>query len=415
METTPASTPTRDGGSRRPTVTQMIVVIVILAMLVGSLATALVMKDSNGRTSARRARPEVFLEPADAPGPNPFSRSVAAATPRALPTTTTTTRAPVVANTLVSVAGSQVGLFGGTLDTGSCNRGQLVSFLETHPDKAEAWAAVQGIRVDRIRQYISGLTSVVLLRDTRVTNHGFANGRATPHQSVLQAGTAVLVDAFGVPRARCFCGNPLTPPTPLTNPMPVGPRWLGYSSTTVVVVVPRVEVHIFVLVDLHTGTRFHRPTGSSGGRDVPTMDESMGPGDAGPGDGAAATTTTTTDTPAAVASPSGTYAVQFSGEQITPPCSPWGAGTGAMTVTIDGTSIGITLSYEGVSSTDYSGTYDPTTGAFSAPDVQYGFTPLTGTFVKVDGLFTVGDGRSNGHNVNGGGCVGSFTASQTIG
>ena len=405
--------PTRDGGSRRPTVTQMIVVIVILAMLVGSLATALVMQDSDGGTSARRARPEVFLEPADAPGPNPFSRSVAAATPRALPTTTTTTRAPAAANTIASVAGSQVGLFGGTLNAGSCNREQLVGFLETHPDKAAAWAAVQGIRVDRIRQYISGLTSVVLLRDTRVTNHGFADGRATPHQSVLQAGTAVLVDAFGVPRARCFCGNPLTPPTPLTNPTPAGSPWPGYSSTTVVVVVPRVEVHIFVLVDLHTGTRFHRPTGSSGGRDVPTMDESMGPGDAGPGDDA--TTTTTTDAPAPVASPSGTYTVQFSGEQITPPCSPWGSGTGAMTVTLEDTTIRITLTYGGAPSTDYTGTYDPTTGSFSAPDLQYGLTPLTGTFVKVDGVFTVADGRQNGHSVNGGGCIGSFTASQTIG
>lgn len=413
METTPVTTPTSDGGSRRPSVMQMIVVVVILAILVGSLATALVMKSSDDRASAHDGAQEVFLEPADAAGPKPFSRSVAAATPRALPTTTTTSRAAVAANAVASVAGSQAGLFGGTLNTTSCNREQLVGFLETHPDKAQAWAAVQGIRVDRIRQYVSGLTSVVLLRDTRVTNHGFANGHATPHQSVLQAGTAVLVDAFGVPRARCFCGNPLTPPTPLTNPVPVGPRWPTYSPTTVVVVVPRVEVQIFVLVDLHTGTRFHRPTGSSGTRDVPTLDGPDGPGDAGPGDGA--TTTMTTDAAAPVATPSGTYTVQFSGEQISPPCSPWGAGTGAMTVTIEGTSIGITLSHEGGPSTDFAGGYDPETGSFSAPDVQYGYSPLAGTFTKVDGVFTVGDGRQNAHNANGGDCIGTFTATQTVG
>jgi hypothetical protein len=40
---------------------------------------------------------------------------------------------------------------------------------------------------------------VILQRDTRVTNHGFRNGRATPTQSILQAGTAVLVDEYGVP------------------------------------------------------------------------------------------------------------------------------------------------------------------------------------------------------------------------
>ena len=30
-----------------------------------------------------------------------------------------------------------------------------------------------------------------------MTNHGYANGRATPRQSVLEAGTAVLVDRYG--------------------------------------------------------------------------------------------------------------------------------------------------------------------------------------------------------------------------
>jgi hypothetical protein len=39
------------------------------------------------------------------------------------------------------------------------------------------------------------------------------NGRATSFGSVLQAGTAVLVDKYGHPVARCRCGNPLTEPT----------------------------------------------------------------------------------------------------------------------------------------------------------------------------------------------------------
>jgi hypothetical protein len=45
-----------------------------------------------------------------------------------------------------------------------------------------------------------------------VTNHSFVDGRAVAFQSILQAGTAVLVDQDGVPVARCRCGNPLLKP-----------------------------------------------------------------------------------------------------------------------------------------------------------------------------------------------------------
>ena len=45
-----------------------------------------------------------------------------------------------------------------------------------------------------------------------MTNHSFVDGRAVAFQSILQAGTAVLVDKDGVPVARCRCGNPLLEP-----------------------------------------------------------------------------------------------------------------------------------------------------------------------------------------------------------
>lgn len=402
-----------DGVNRRPSVTQLLVIIMILMLLVGGLGGVLLFGGSRG---APTATSEVFLEPASSVGTDPFTRPVAPKPPRTLPTTTTTRPGPS-ANAIASVAGSTAGLYGGTLDATSCNREKLVSFLEQHRDKAAAWAAVEGIRVDEIRAYVTALTPVILLRDTRVTNHGFANGRATPRQAVLQAGTAVLVDRFGVPRARCFCGNPLTPPTPLPDPTPVGHPWPGYEPSSVVVVVVHVQVRVFVLVDIETGAEFQRPVGSSGGRDTPILED----GDAGPGDGGtdsadttdSTATTAPPDVPAPVATPTGTYTVQFSGEQLTPPCSPWGAGTGAMTVTVTDSTILISLT-NAAGSTEYAGTYDPATMRFDAPDVQYGFTPLTGTFEKVDGIFTVPDGRSNGHNANGGDCIGAFTATQTV-
>jgi hypothetical protein len=403
---------TDPAGPRRPSVTQLVVVIAILALLVGGLGGALLTRDSDHASGKR----EVFLEPRDEVGPRPFSRSVTARPPASLPTSTSTARVAPAANQVVSVAGSAAGLYGGTLNATSCDRDKLATFLEQHPDKGAAWAAVQGIRASEIRDYIATLTPAILLHDTRVTNHGFAHGHATPRQSVLQSGTAVLVDHFGIPRARCSCGNPLTSPTPLSDPTPVGAPWPGYDQAAVVVVVMRVQVDVFVLVDVRTGSDFERPAGTDGGSDTvdgspvePGLEPEVGvDGDAGPG-------TDVVDGPAPVTTPTGSYTVQFSGEQLSPPCSPWGAGTGAMTVTVTDSTVAVTLSRDGGGSTDYAGTYDPATGAFSAPDVQYGVTPLTGTFQKVDGVFAVADGRSNGHNAGGGPCIGAFTAIQTVG
>jgi uncharacterized protein DUF6777 len=76
------------------------------------------------------------------------------------------------------------------------------------PDKAAAWAGVEGITPADIPRYVVELTPVTLRSDPAVTNHGFANGTPTTLRSVLQVGTAVLVDKFGVPRVRCMCGNP---------------------------------------------------------------------------------------------------------------------------------------------------------------------------------------------------------------
>jgi DNA-binding MarR family transcriptional regulator len=90
---------------------------------------------------------------------------------------------------------------------------------------------------------LRGLTSVVLRADTQVTDHGFRDGRATSFQSVLQRGTAVLVDNLGVPRVRCKCGNPLTPPKAVTStPTFKGQAWEGFDAAKVVVVVPAARL-----------------------------------------------------------------------------------------------------------------------------------------------------------------------------
>ncbi len=112
----------------------------------------------------------------------------------------------------VSAPASPAGapIYGGS-GHNACDPEALIAFLESHPAHARAWAGVQGINPDEIADYVRGLTPGWLLADTEVTNHGFVDDDATPRAAILEAGTAVLVDDQGVPRARCRCGNPLLP------------------------------------------------------------------------------------------------------------------------------------------------------------------------------------------------------------
>ncbi len=106
------------------------------------------------------------------------------------------------------------GPFGGSGSDLVCDRELLIKSLLAQPDRMRAWAGV--LRIDptpgAVSAYIRSLTPVTLTVDTRVTNHTFVNGRAVPLQSILAAGTAVLVDKYGRPVARCRCGNPLLEP-----------------------------------------------------------------------------------------------------------------------------------------------------------------------------------------------------------
>jgi hypothetical protein len=106
------------------------------------------------------------------------------------------------------------GPFGGTGSDLVCDRELLIRSLKARPDRMREWARTIGISPDfeTVARYIRELTPVTLTTDTRVTNHNFVDGRAVGYQAILQAGTAVLVDKDGIPRARCRCGNPLLEP-----------------------------------------------------------------------------------------------------------------------------------------------------------------------------------------------------------
>jgi hypothetical protein len=141
-----------------------------------------------------------------------------------------------------SVTGSTPGLFGGTLDNSSCDQSQMSQFLGTHPDKAAAWAEAEGVQPGDIPAYVQQLTPVLLRADTFVTNHGYRNDELTSYPAVLEAGTAVLVDGYGTPRVKCYCGNPLSAPPQHRPAHFAGRPWVGFAPVTVIVIRPTTVV-----------------------------------------------------------------------------------------------------------------------------------------------------------------------------
>jgi hypothetical protein len=146
-------------------------------------------------------------------------------------------------------------LFGGTLDNGSCDRDQMSQFLQSHPDKAAAWADAEGIEQSDIPTYVHELTPVLLRADASITNHGYRDGRLTAYPAVLEAGTAVLVDAYGTPRVKCYCGNPLSAPPQHQPTHFVGQPWYHFAPVTVIVIQPApVVVENLTVVNIQNNT-----------------------------------------------------------------------------------------------------------------------------------------------------------------
>ncbi|MDZ7676569.1 MAG: DUF6777 domain-containing protein [Acidimicrobiales bacterium] len=239
-------------------------VVVVLALIGGGVAAFALLGDDEAGAS-------VTLEPIAETGPDPFTEPAA----------------PEPSGTLAEFAengspgepmaegsedgpgdyrgaeGTEVGLYGGTQREDACDVAQLTDFLMNEPAKAEAWASVIGIDPAEIPDYLRTLTPVNLGSDTRVLNHGYADGEPTPRESVLQRGTAALVDTRGVPRVKCSCGNPLAEPAVDGGESFEGDEWPSFEGATVIVVVgANVDTDAFELVDYETGELFTRQAGS---------------------------------------------------------------------------------------------------------------------------------------------------------
>ncbi|MFJ8533990.1 DUF6777 domain-containing protein [Streptomyces sp. NPDC093591] len=209
---------------------------------------------------------EVLLQPAAAQGPDPFMDSTATSTVTPSPVTRTPRPAHPGRAGLRTLSGETPGLYGGTRGAGSCDVQRQIDRLTADRARGRVFAQAAGVPQASIPGYLRALTSVVLRADTRVTNHGYRDGMGKGFQSVLQAGTAVLVDSRGVPRVRCACGNPLAPPVGLRGGPGTGGRaWSGYRPDQVIVVTPTTRlITDITIIDLADHTWIERPTGHRG-------------------------------------------------------------------------------------------------------------------------------------------------------
>ena len=159
----------------------MVGLVVVLLAAAGGIGWLVFGGDDDGGGDDEAG--EVFLEPVNVTVADPFGgnfdvhnvRATATTAPRiatTAPPSTATATTTATATATRSVAGAWPGLYGGTRNASTCDRDQLVAFLEANPDKARAWAGVLGVRTADIETYVDGLTPVLLQRDTRVTNHG---------------------------------------------------------------------------------------------------------------------------------------------------------------------------------------------------------------------------------------------------
>ncbi|MEW2180125.1 DUF6777 domain-containing protein [Streptomyces sp. NPDC005406] len=280
----PGETPQGPGrGPRSPWWRSVPKVATIAVALVAAVVLTVVLTRPDG---SAKAGGEVFLEAAGSTGPDPFTGSTARSS--AGDATPTDVPSPVASasrnrpNATQGVDGSAPGLYGGTRKVAACDVEKQITALTDQPAKNKAFASVEGIAPSGVPAYLRALTPVQLRLDTRVTNHGFANGSATGYQAVLQAGTAVLIDDRGVPRVRCACGNPLLPPVAIKGtPQLKGDAWPGYRAGDVVVVKPAAQpVDVFVMFDPKTEGWFERDAGDTGAGDKktdPPADSSASP------------------------------------------------------------------------------------------------------------------------------------------
>ena len=175
--------------------------IIVLLVLVAGAFVYVAATDEDGESSAPDT---TYIASVGSVGPDAFTTSYATAAVGG-PFTITSGEIDSNSDSLYVIPGRTYGGSGGNV----CDKEGMLAFFKLHPDRALAWARVQNIGVAEIPAFLDSLTPLVLAQNVKVTMFGFKAGSSYGYPAVLEAGTAVLVDENGMPRARCACGNPV--------------------------------------------------------------------------------------------------------------------------------------------------------------------------------------------------------------
>lgn len=192
-----------------------LVILAVIAAIVGGavgLSTSFLGGDDNVAEAS-----SLYIAPVTAIGPDAFSPSFSTGQ---LPADYAFEfESGQIAASSESLYIQPRGTYGGP-GSNVCDKEGMKEFFRAHPDRAAAWARIQGIEVAEIDAFLDGLNTAFLAQNVKLTMYGFKNGQSYGYEAIIKAGTAVLVDELGLPRARCACGNPLVtdnPPPPETT------------------------------------------------------------------------------------------------------------------------------------------------------------------------------------------------------
>ena len=213
------------------------------------------------------------LQPAQAAAPGPFVTTPAAA-PVEIAAAATAKIDAVLAELIWDFGtetkitdGDAPALFAAHPDRAACDVTAMAEALAADQSVAAAFAAPLRIAPNQIAGYLGTLAPLALAHDTVVVNHDYVDGDVAAVNSVLQAGTPVLVDATGTPRVRCSGVSPLAIPDGAGYPdfVLLGTPWAGYLVDEVLVIEPAAAVSALSVVDASSGKLIEVAVGGGNG------------------------------------------------------------------------------------------------------------------------------------------------------
>jgi hypothetical protein len=206
---------------------RILVALLVTAVVAVGLMTILVVRQQQDQSNS-----QVYLEAGGSVGANPFVPLISP---------------PAAASGDSAGGDTSIQTDAGADNRPACDTEKLISYLTKDSQAGAAWVHAlnsdgnlswsggRKIETPQIPAYVRELTPRVLTEDLRVTDYQFTNGAALAVQSVLEKGTAILVDPQGIARVRCSSGNPLTPMVQQKAP-PIyrGKPWPSFQPQRVV-------------------------------------------------------------------------------------------------------------------------------------------------------------------------------------